>query len=214
MQKCFLLAQITSVHRPVDQRPESAGCERLPTRCLHHPGDGRLAFLQGIEKQLVTRAERIEPDVAVSQQMLAPFLGQPVRIRKYLHGISLGEVHDGVDLAPRHEFVDEDIGLALEFFLQAAQQARRHDAVEDAACPVMQRRVRLEEDAWGPPRRFFSKIRNADACRRAKRLPIQQYRTYVGISSEAQDRISRRRTTGPASRMISCSLWARTGNHH
>jgi hypothetical protein len=96
--------------------------------------------------------------------MLPPLLGQSHRIGKYLHGISLGQVHNSIDLAARSEFVDKDVGLVLELFLQAAQQARRHDAVENAARSVVQRRVGLEQNAWGPPWCFFQEIGDAHAC--------------------------------------------------
>ena len=70
--------------------------------------------------------------------------------------------------------IDQPLCLAVKGLSQDPDGSGRQDAREHGAGAGVERRIGLQDDAGRTPRRFFSKIAQADACGRAIGLPIGQ----------------------------------------
>ena len=108
--------------------------------------------------QLVRRAERVEHQTGVRQEILAPLLLQAQRIGKHRQRIGFGEVGDGIKAAAHQQFLDLGFRKGREMGAERPHRGRRQNLIQHVAGTRMRRRVRLQDNALRAPRLLLGKI--------------------------------------------------------
>ena len=140
------------------QAPNPPGAKVFALALFGDIGLMRRRALDGVLAQLVRRAERVEDDARIGQQMLAPFLLQAERIGKDRQRIGFRQIGDGVKTSPLQQSVDGSGGGRGKAVADLLQGGRRQHLAQHRAGAGVRRRIRLEDDAWRTPRLFLGEI--------------------------------------------------------
>ena len=161
-QRRFVLGKLPRVCRRIEQSAEAVVRQRLAAADRLDPFQRPARFRHALLESVVDRAEGVEHQIAIGQEMLAPLGGNTHGIAEHLERISLGQVGDAVAGSLLDHACDEPIRLPFELLAQALQRGRRQDTRQDATLRSMLRGVGLKDDAGGAPGLLLLEVRQSD----------------------------------------------------
>jgi hypothetical protein len=142
----------------------------------------RRGALDRVLSQLVGRAEGIEHEARIGQQILAPFLFQPERVGKDRERVGFREIGDGIKTASLQQRVDLGFGGGGKTAAKLLQRGRRQHVAQHRAGARMQRRIGLEDDARRAPWLLLGEVAQSDPTTRTKGGRVVQHRMHFSVT--------------------------------
>ena len=108
------------------------------------------------------------------------------------------QISDAIEFTLFDQPLNQRFRLAVECLTQHLDRRRRKDARQHRAGARMKRRIRLEDDARRPPRRFLAEIAQAHARPRAIGLPVGQGVAHLLMPGHRPDAVFLEPYRGPS----------------
>jgi hypothetical protein len=173
-ERSLLVGDVALVGRRPDIGTETTGRQLLAGALGVDPARQLADARRALADQVVVRAEGVEGVVAVGQEVLAPFSGEPDRAGEDPQGEGLGDLGDGVEAWLGQDAVDQFLRVGRPGVAQPAQCAGAEDLRQDGTGRVVQRRVGLQQQARGTPRLLVAEVGQSHSGGGLEGLPVGQ----------------------------------------